>query len=348
VTTRPLAFAMLSAIVLGACGAEPAAPPSTDAASPAVQPAPPEASPTQAPTPSPTPEPTPVPVAKPSGVRFDATDEGTCPSDPQATCSIDERVVTVSWKAPRTEGVEIRVYGVTTCFGTDADGAVIDGACLREHTRLPSSALVLLGNAPASQGSATVYLQPSGRGLADTQRGEKVYSVVLGAFNDAGDESVLAIAATQDYCDATKAPCDSRDGVTMTGEAAQGNRAGRLLIRVSMAGLAPGDSVTLKAAARYQVDWTCGEAPCPRGGLCGPAASDETLGTARATASGVAGADGTASARLRLVAPPPAATCPADPAAPWLGGGERWTRIKVTDPAHRLRLGPDPVEAVVY
>jgi hypothetical protein len=297
----------------------------------------------------PTAAPTPVSLARPSGVRFRTRDEGTCPSDPRELCSIDETVVTVSWKAPRTEGVEIRVYGVTRCLGTNAAGAPIDGACLREGTRLPPSALVLLAAVPASDGRTTVRLQPSARGLADTEGGEKVYSVVLGAFGDAGDQSVMAIAATQDYCEATKDPCASRRGVTMTGEAATGNRAGRLLITLAIGGLAPGESVTLQASARYRATWTCGEATCQPGSLCGPAAWDETAGTAKATARAVAVSDGTASARLRLVAPPPAAACPADGVAPWYGGGERWTWIKVSDPAHRLRLTPEPVEArVVY
>ena len=264
-------------------------------------------------------------------------------------CSIDAEVVTVSWKAPRTQGVEVRVYGITKCLGTDSDGAMIDGRCLREHTTLPSSVMTLLARVPASKGKVTLSMIPSGSGLADTARGETVYSIVLAAYNSAAEHSIFAIAATQGYCAVTETPCDSQGGVTMAGEATLGDSPGQLLIKVRMAGLAPGESTTLRAAARYSADWTCGESPCTGGGLCGPAHVETTAGTATATVRVEADADGTASARVQLAVPPPAAACPVDPDAPWYGGGESWTRIIVTDPAHELSLTPDPVTAqVVY
>jgi hypothetical protein len=313
-------------------------------------------SPTAEPTPRPTPKATPVPVPpKPSGLGYSVEDlSDYCPpaqggGSGVATCSIDERVVTVSWKAPRMQGVEVRVYGVTKCLGTDSDGLMIDGRCLREHTALPSSAMTLLAKVPASKGKVTLSMIPSGGGLADTARGKEVYSIVLAAYNSAAQHSVFAIAATQGYCGVTETPCDSQGGVTMAGEAALGDSPGQLLIRVRIVGLAPGESTTLRAAARYSADWTCGESPCSGDGLCGPAHAETTAGTATATVRVIGDTDGTASARLQLAAPPPAAACPDDPGASWYGGGERWTRISVTDPAHELLVEPDPVSAqVVY
>jgi hypothetical protein len=264
-------------------------------------------------------------------------------------CSIDAEVVTVSWRAPRTKGAEVRVYGITKCLGTDRDGAIIDGRCLREHTVLPSSAMTLLASVPASKGEVTLSMVPSGDGLADTVRGKTVYSFVLAAYDAAGEPSVFAIAATEDYCATTEAPCESQGGVTMTGGAAIGDSSGHLLISVHMAGLAPGGGTRLKAVANYTVDWTCGEGACSGEGLCGPGHVEETAGTATATVRAVADDDGRASPRVRLVAPPPATACPVDADAPWYGGSESWTWIIVTDSAHDFSLTLDPVNSyVVY
>jgi hypothetical protein len=122
-------------------------------------------------------------------------------------CSIDEQVVTVSWKQPRTKGVQIRVYGVTECFGTDSRGRVIDGDCLRPHTALPASVRVLLAKVPASKGKVTIRMVPSASGLADTRGGREVYSFVLAAYNADGAHSTFAIAATGLYCMAADVDC---------------------------------------------------------------------------------------------------------------------------------------------
>ena len=68
-------------------------------------------SPSPSPTPRPTPKATPVPVPpKPTGVTF-TTDSVELPG-PTGTDEITYQAThTVRWKAPRTEGVEIRVYG---------------------------------------------------------------------------------------------------------------------------------------------------------------------------------------------------------------------------------------------
>ena len=81
-------------------------------------------SPTTQPVATPKRTPTPVPVPpEPTGVQLQLEEvESECDSNPADTCAIGDYVYTLSWKAPRTKGVEIRVYGVTTCFGEDSSG----------------------------------------------------------------------------------------------------------------------------------------------------------------------------------------------------------------------------------
>ena len=102
------------------------------------------------PSTSPPPAPTPVPVPpKPTGVTFDETRAGDEPSSTEIT-------QTVSWGAPRSEGVEIRVYGVTECLAKPANPAPdTTGPCLVEHTPLPESVRTLLATGPASGGEVS-------------------------------------------------------------------------------------------------------------------------------------------------------------------------------------------------
>jgi len=94
------------------------------------------ASPSPSATPQPTPEPTPVPVPpKPTGVTFDQErrwiDDG----------PVGEVTQRVTWRAPRSEGIEIRVYGVTECIAEPADPPPgTGGPCLVVHTPVPSRA----------------------------------------------------------------------------------------------------------------------------------------------------------------------------------------------------------------
>ena len=160
------------------------------------------------PTKTPRPKPTPLPVpSKPTGVRSDYEDEAICDDRaPEDTCAIGDTIFTVTWKAPRTNGLVIRVYGVTTCFGTDSTQTVIDGACLREHTPLPSSVRVLVAKVPASKGKVTWRMDP-GEGLAATRHGVTIHSIVLAAYNADGAHSTFAIADPGDYCQSTEEAC---------------------------------------------------------------------------------------------------------------------------------------------
>ena len=197
-------LAAILASVLAACGTSgaPSAPPATPAAaSPtaaaaaAVTPtaAATPASPSPASTPQPTTEPAPVPVPpKPTGVTFEQQVRDT--SDELA-----EITQTVRWRAPRSEGVEIRVYGVTDCIAEPAKPAPgTSGPCLVVRTPLPASVRTLLATVPASDGVASwtwtqtrfdcgepqVYFDPNGPAY---------HAVVLAAY-DASDHSIFAIA----------------------------------------------------------------------------------------------------------------------------------------------------------
>jgi len=138
-------------------------------------------------------------------VKLEYESEAVCGEDPQDTCAIGDTITTLSWNAPRTKGVEIRVYGVTTCFGEDASGRPIDGHCLRAHTALPGSVRVLLAKEPASKGKVTWRMAP-GASLGEVGDGVPIHSIVLAAYNSAGEHSIYAIADAGDYCDSTECP----------------------------------------------------------------------------------------------------------------------------------------------
>lgn len=193
----PVAAALAAVVIIGvACSAPasaptasptPAAPAST---SPALTYSP--RSPSTAPTLVPSPKPTPVPVPpKPTDVTFDV----------QAEVSGDESVAeitqTVTWRAPRGEGVEIKVYGVTECIAEPEDPSPdTSGPCLVEHTPLPASLRTLLASAPASDGVVSwTWSQDTGCdiGLAYDPDGPIYYAVVLAAYSASG-HSIFAIA----------------------------------------------------------------------------------------------------------------------------------------------------------
>lgn len=212
-TTYRAVTALLTVIVLvAACGtASTSAPPPPTAPPPTATPAAPTiiATPTQvasvAGSPKPTPRPTPKattapPPPKPTGVKFVEEDAKCLDGNEDEGCSRYKRTQTVLWKAPRTKGVEIRVFGVTECLARPEHpkpGA--HGPCLVKGTNLPSSIRTLLAKAPASAGwvswswteedegcnpSDAVGTAPDGRGFD---------AVVVQAFN-ATDRSSFAIA----------------------------------------------------------------------------------------------------------------------------------------------------------
>ena len=148
-------------------------------------------SPDPAPTPRPSPDPTPIPVPpKPSGVSFQEKRKG---DEPPST----EITQTVKWAAPRTEGVEIRVYGVTECIAKPANPSPdTNGPCLVEHTSLPASVRTLLATAPASDGAVSWTWTGTFDceiGLAYDPRGPAYHAVVLAAYSASG-QSIFAIA----------------------------------------------------------------------------------------------------------------------------------------------------------
>src|SRR6476661_8121079 len=152
--------------------------------SPLLTPNPPPA--THSPTPPPDP-----PPPKPTGVKFDT----------QVTSNADDSVAeitqTVTWQAPRTNGVTISVYGITKCIAQPPNPSpATSGRCLVEHTPLPASVRRLLATTPASDGSASwTWSEETGCdvGLPNEPDGPAYYAVVLAAYSES-DHSIFAIA----------------------------------------------------------------------------------------------------------------------------------------------------------
>lgn len=140
-------------------------------------------------------------------------------------------------------------------------------------------------------------------------------------------------------------PSVSGSGIEMTGAVeSSGETDGRLRLSITITGLAPGESVTLRATGTYRVVWNCGVWPEPCGDLgCGPTDWSETQGTAGAAAKVDAGSDGAAQARIEIAALPPGEACPSDPSFPWGAQVNEWDRVTVADAAHGLLLTPDPI-----
>ena len=152
--------------------------------------------PSPSPSAAPTTEPTSPPIPpKPTGVTFDTLYDG----DTGGVSDIVEITQTVTWQAPRDEGVEIRVYGVTECLARPDDPAPgTSGPCLVVNTRLPESIRVLLATAPASAGSVSWSWKTDASCLppwiADFPDGPQYYAVVLGAYGPSDHSVIFAIA----------------------------------------------------------------------------------------------------------------------------------------------------------
>jgi hypothetical protein len=103
----------------------------------------------------------------------------------------------VTWRTPRTEHIEIRVYGVTKCLAEPEDPPPdTSGPCLVVHTALPTSVRTLLATAPASDGVASwTWTEETGCniGLEYDPGGPVYYAVVLAAYSASG-HSIFAIA----------------------------------------------------------------------------------------------------------------------------------------------------------
>ena len=106
---------------------------------------------------------------------------------------------TVTWRAPRNEGVEISVFGVTDCLSAPAIFPTVadSGPCLVEHTSLPASVRKLLATAPASDGTATwTWTGDPGCDVGWIGMGpdDTLYQAVVLAAYGASGHSVFAIA----------------------------------------------------------------------------------------------------------------------------------------------------------
>jgi hypothetical protein len=153
----------------------------------------------------------------------------------------------------------------------------------------------------------------------------------------------------------------SRSGITMTGafpdtRPAPENWPGvgpEVTLAVGLAGLAPGESVSLVGTGTYDFSTLgCGvqPSPCHWGSdwtgptlpLCRPEYAQAAEGTATAAAEATAGADGTAEATLRFVVSQSEHACPAGRSRPWYLMTGEW-KLRVTDTEHGLRLVGPPI-----
>ena len=133
----------------------------------------------------------------------------------------------------------------------------------------------------------------------------------------------------------------------MTGDASDvaGPMEGSLRLPITVTGLKPGETIELAATGDYVVKWICGTEPPPCGELgCAPAFLEEGHGSARSTSTVVGGEDGLAAIEVELAAQPPSESCPADSTAPWRTQWEQWTKVRVTDGVHGLRLTPGALD----
>lgn len=194
--------AILGGSLVGACARvagspSPATPePTVEAASTApVTATPATVEPTTIPTIAPTASPTASPVevtapAKPSGLTFETTVDTDLDGPPALVTQ------TVTWTAPRDDGVEIRVYGVTSCIARPTDPPPgSSGPCLVVRTPLPTSVRRLLATAPASAGAARwTWTEESDctSGVKFDPAGD-IQAVVVAAYGPT-DHSIFAVA----------------------------------------------------------------------------------------------------------------------------------------------------------
>lgn len=182
------------AVAVAGCTTGVSAPSEGPASAPASQAATPTAPPSVDPIVTPAPSEASGVPAEPTGVTFDGTSVERADGNYEFT-------YTVTWQTPRSEALEIRVYGVTECLEEptpwpEGDGS---GPCVVEGAPMPTSLLELVAAIPAPDGAAswTWIAESGGCDLVDPVAygpdGRAYWAVVLGAYSPSR-HSVLAIA----------------------------------------------------------------------------------------------------------------------------------------------------------
>jgi hypothetical protein len=110
--------------------------------------------------------------------------------------------LTATWKQATSDGVTMRIYGVTKCLNAREPGpGETSVPCLVPGTQLTADVERLVATAPAADGRVT-WSWPGwgdiGAALG-TYNGEDFYAFVIGGNNAAGN-SPLYIMATSAYC----------------------------------------------------------------------------------------------------------------------------------------------------
>ncbi len=163
---------------------EPAATPTIAPTSPAPTPSR-TASPTVTPIPAPTIAVVTEPPPAPTGVAL-AQEDG-----PDAS-GLVVRQYTISWEAPLTSGVTIRIYGVTKCLNPPTSTGV---PCVVDGMKLPASARTVVGRGPAEEGAASwrwPMAEVDGPVLAWDGE-QSYYAFVVAAVNDAGRSPFVVV-----------------------------------------------------------------------------------------------------------------------------------------------------------
>jgi hypothetical protein len=203
----PSAPTSAASLVPGATGgaeSTAAAPSTSQPPAPTAATEPPGASQPAASSPNPSWSPQPQPTVALSGdgapelptkVRVASTDQ---------PCDFGTDEACYSWQASWVEAdptaVTVRVYAVTECLHAPTGTSEASVKCLVSGDTIPLEALVLLGSAPAEDGSLTFQLAGTMCGLGQLPgQGPSVDAIVVQAINDAGG-SLFAYGAVSSTC----------------------------------------------------------------------------------------------------------------------------------------------------
>jgi hypothetical protein len=184
-TRRLLAGLTVTFLLTGCAAGATSSPRATTAATASGAVATSTLTPTQNPPSTSSPEPsTPLgPPAAPTGATY---------HDNQTLAQVP---VTVAWHQASPDGVSIWVYGVIECLAS-RDGA----DCVTATTKIPASALLLIGKFPAAAGTTTwTWTGTNIAGALGVYNSVAYHAIILIAVNEAGRSSFV-VAGTSKRC----------------------------------------------------------------------------------------------------------------------------------------------------
>jgi hypothetical protein len=119
--------------------------------------------------------------------------------DPDESGFETKMTTTITWDAPRADGLTIQVYGVNRCFAKQDSEP-----CLVVNTPLPEGSIEFIAKAPASAGKVS-WTWPNwenigGAVIAPPGDRPPYEAVVVAAYGPSG-HSKFTIVATSERCD---------------------------------------------------------------------------------------------------------------------------------------------------